>query len=99
MTLWYAILVQKYTERGYAHGNDIGSCSILRSSKFDMASMTLVLRCTLAIHQIWRLYVVFMCNWRVVVLPVGSLHQERNYLKSFTKIALQVILGIGCVGS
>jgi len=31
-----------------------------------------VLRYSLVIVQIWRLYVVFMSDWRVIVFPVGN---------------------------
>ena len=37
-----------------------------------MTAVTWVLRRALIIDEIWRLYVVFVFNWRVVVLPVGS---------------------------
>jgi phosphoglycerol transferase MdoB-like AlkP superfamily enzyme len=35
-----------------------------------MVTMICVLRCTLVVNKIWRLYVVFMCDWRVVIFPI-----------------------------
>ena len=42
------------------------------SSKFKMATMMCVLRHTLVVNEIWRLYVVFMYDWRVVIFPVSN---------------------------
>ncbi|KAI9573477.1 hypothetical protein HD554DRAFT_2310684 [Boletus coccyginus] len=46
---------------------------------------------------IWRLYVVFMYDWRVIVLPVGNWLSTSSVLKLFTGIA-QVILEAASIG-
>jgi hypothetical protein len=56
----------------YAQQNNKGACPRIHASKFNMATVMCALRCTLVINEIWRLYVVFMHNWRVVVFPVGN---------------------------
>ena len=56
----------------YAHGNNKDARPRVHAGKFKMAAMMCVLRCTLVTNEIWRLYVVFMCDWRVVIFPVGN---------------------------
>ena len=58
--------------RSYAQDNSKVACPIHYFSKFNMAITMWVLRRTLVIDEIWRLYVVFMCGCGVVIIPVGS---------------------------
>ena len=56
--------------RSHAEGETEGVYPTRCSSKFNMATMMEVLICALFTNEIWRLYVVFMCNWKVVIFPV-----------------------------
>ena len=57
--------------RSNSQRNNKAACPTVHPSKFNTATIMCVLRCTLVINEIWRLYVVFMCDWRVVVFPVS----------------------------
>ena len=58
--------------RSCAEGNSKGACPNFYFGKFNMAISVRALRRAPVINEIWRLYVVFMCDWRAVIIPVGS---------------------------
>ena len=55
-----------------AQGNNKGTCPKFDCSKFKMTTMMCVLRHALVVNEIWRLYVVFMYDWRVIIFPVSN---------------------------
>ena len=67
------------------------------SSKFKMATMICVLRHALVVNEIWRLYVVFMYDWRVVIFPVSNRSSRSSVI--YTESASQVMLMGGSMGS
>ena len=80
-----------------AQGNDKGTCPKFDCSKFKMATMMCVLRRTLGINEVWRLYVVFMYDWRVVIFPVSNRSSRSSVV--YSESASQVILMAGSMGS
>ena len=59
--------------QGYAQGNNKVACPRVCASKFKMAIITCVCaEMYTRFNEIWRLYVVFMFDWRVVIFPVGN---------------------------
>ena len=79
--------------QSYAQGNNKVAFPSLYSSKFNMAAMMCVLMLSM------RFGAVFLCNWRVVIFPVGNQSSRSSVVKHFTEIALQIILAAGCAGS
>lgn len=51
--------------------------------------MTCVLKPTLVLSKIWRLYVVFMHDWRVVILPVGSPSSKLYVVTLWLRLSLR----------
>jgi len=55
----------------HAERNNEGVHPRFYSSKFNVTAIMWVLRCSPAI-KIWRLYVVFVYDWRIIAFPVGN---------------------------
>ena len=80
-----------------AQGNDKGTCPKFDCSEFKMATMMCVLRHALVINEVWRLYVVFMYDWRVVIFPVSNRSSRSSVVD--TESTPQVILMAVSMGS
>ena len=85
-------------QRGYPEGHNEELCLRLYPSKFNVTynAMNSTETRTCCNHEIWRLYVVFLHDWSVVIFPVGN--ESSKSFEPFADIAPTDHIGGWCRG-